>query len=108
MLSQFVRDLAGDASDGEEVFRVRIREIFRGLEARIDQGLGPHLADSLDPAQFVEDARRHRLRGLSVALSCSVLWLVFPAVPPRPRVFFLGFPRYARRASSSRPIFTNT
>src|SRR6267143_628287 len=64
MVAQFVRDLAGEASDRKEVFRVRVREVFRGLETRIDESLRAHLADPLDPGQLLEEARRGRLRGM--------------------------------------------
>src|SRR5436853_4350907 len=66
MLAQLVRDLPRHASNREEVFRVGVREVFGGLEARIDQRLGPQLADPLDPAQFLVNSRRDRFRGLQL------------------------------------------
>src|SRR5207245_3137953 len=66
MLRQVLRDLPRDAFHDHEVLQARLGEVFRGLEAGVDQGLRPRLPDPLDPHEVLEDVRLGRLRGLEL------------------------------------------
>src|SRR5205809_4569324 len=99
MLEQIVGELPRDALDGHQVLRGRLREIFRGLEPGIDQGLRARLADSLDAEQVLVDAGVVYLRRRSSRMR---RW-----IPSSPGLR-LSASVYARRASSSRPILTST
>src|SRR5437660_3770738 len=66
MLEQIVGELPRDALDGHQVLRGRLREIFRGLEPGIGQGLRTRLADSLDAEEFLVDAGVVYLRRLEL------------------------------------------
>src|SRR5437660_118486 len=66
VLRQVLCDLSRDALHDNEVLQARLREVLRGLEAGVDQGLRPRLPDPLNPHEVLEDVRLGRLRGLEL------------------------------------------